>query len=282
MKRPFFPCLIFVAVAAQILWLSFNYYARTEEIRTGPHLFIKSAPYDPRDLARGYYHSLSSDQRHSLDRPLLGTSLYWGKPLLINIYGKGLVDEITELPSCPAQREGAIEIVHDLSYSSKRNKEKKLPLAAFWKQGADHLHHPVRIEAVGSPEDKARPGELRTPIRYYHISGNYDVRNTKQLSPADLTLIWNPDFMSDRASLRYFIPEDKRDFMSILRENYTQQEIEQSSIVLVIEQVLREGKSAIPHQLYLNGIPYIEAVELMKQRKFPLQAPTVYSFPVQE
>ena len=67
--------LLFAVVAAQLVWLAWNYVDRTRELANAPGLLIDCTDYDPRDLFRGDYVSLSATQTVPLE--LAGRSIHW-------------------------------------------------------------------------------------------------------------------------------------------------------------------------------------------------------------
>lgn len=281
--RPLFPYAVFAAVAGQLLWLGINYWARTVELRAAPKLHIACEPYDPRDLVRGYYHMLTCNVQIPLDSAVFGDSIWWGKALLNDCYSEGTLEEIETLPSRPPRREGARE----LTGSGYRNEA--LELTVFWTLGEKGLHEVARIEALGSPEDVCRPGEIRQIIGDdyridYTYQGNLRVKQTKTepstpgaapqtvekkiLTAGDLKLEFWP---VSRDRLDYYISERNRDFSSVLQQNYSEEELEKAEIKMTIAFALCVDRRPIPTMFYLNGIPYEEAVERMRKKDFPLQ-----------
>ena len=59
MKRNAKIILLFVVVAAQLLWLTINYHQRRSELQTAPTICLRCNENDPRDILRGDFIRLN-------------------------------------------------------------------------------------------------------------------------------------------------------------------------------------------------------------------------------
>lgn len=256
------PWLIYVVVAAQIIWLAWNYHTRSVELATAPRILIATQTYDPRDLTRGYYQRLDASVSLNLSRvsSLCGASVDQSKlkeKLLKNIgYDpEEYTLELTESLSPAVPPSATAKELPTMRYED-------FPLSTFWKKQASGLWEICRIEQPDSPEAAAADGELHVPmIALWRI--NYSTIEETGKTKVNPTLLLS---FPGLRNLRYYYPEEKGDFFSLLR-----QKEHPSPIDITVELLIRPSASIMPTQLYLNGIPYNEATELLKQDKFPFR-----------
>lgn len=260
--KKIFSWLIFVAVAAQVIWLAWNYHARSEELATAPRILISAQPYDPRDLTRGYYQRLDASVVLNLSRvsSLCGASVNRStlKEKLLEIIG-GEPDEYTrELTESISPAVPPSATAKELPVMRGED----FPLSTFWKKQASGLWEICRIELPDSPEDAAADGELRIPMTALWRINYSTIEETERTKVNPTLLLRFPELRN----LRYYYPEEKGDFFSLLR-----QKEHLAPVDITVELAIRPTASIIPTQLYLNGIPYNEAAELLKQDKFPFR-----------
>lgn len=260
--KKIFSWFIFVAVAAQVIWLAWNYHTRSEELATAPRILISAQPYDPRDLTRGYYQRLDVSVVLNLSRvsSLCGASVNRStlKEKLLENIGGNPEDYTLE----PAE---SLSPAVPPSVTAKElpvMRYEDFPLSTFWKKQASGLWEICRIELPDSPEDAAADGELRVPMTaLWRI--NYGTTEETGKQKVNPTLILR---FPGLRNLRYYYPEEKGDFFSLLR-----QKEHLAPVDITVELAIRPTASIMPTQLYLNGIPYNEATELLKQDKFPFR-----------
>ncbi|MBQ8517047.1 MAG: hypothetical protein IJ498_05660 [Akkermansia sp.] len=254
--------LVYIVVAAQPLWLAWNYHARSEELATSPRIRIAARTYDPRDFARGYYQSLDTSVHLSGSRAstLFGASVNQSQltERLLNI-ARGTSEEYThelaESFSPPTSHSSTAKELPVMLYE-------EFPLSTFWEKQASGLREIGRIELPDSPEDTVAGEEVRVPMTArwrMSYSTNEETKTTK----VTVELLLRFPGLRD---LRYYYPEATGDFFTLLR----QKEI-QSPIAITADLLIRPTAAIIPTQLYLNGIPYNEATELLKQNQFPFR-----------
>lgn len=260
--KKIFSWLIYVVVAAQIIWLACNYHARSEELATAPRILIATRSYDPRDLTRGYYQALDASVSLNLSRvsSLCGASVNQStlKEKLTNNIGGAPDDYTRELMESISPAVPHSATAKELPVTSYE----EFPLSTFWKKQASGLWEICRIEQPDSPEDALTNGEVRVPMTAQwrmSYSTNEETRTTKV--SAELLLRF-----PNLRNLRYYYSEAAGDFFTLLR-----QKKHTSPVDITVELVIRPNASIMPAQLYLNDIPYNEATELLKQDKFPFR-----------
>lgn len=252
--------LLFMVVAAQLLWLTINYHLRRSELQTAPTICLRCNENDPRDILRGDFVRLNFNL--SLPLESAGKSIFWGNSLCeqvntFSVWESGeYVEHKAENPLQPRQPQAPNALEITSQYASIR-------VAAFWKKAEDGFHHIVRIEAPDSSADTPAPGELRCLMWA-------DINNTR--TDKQRTTCFNLSFSRDyRSSMRYFVEEKTGDLMSIwteeLHKNYA--DFPANRIRFTVDIALRPSAAAVPTMLYLNGIPYPQALELIRSGTFP-------------
>lgn len=227
--------LLAAVVLGQLSWLGFSYHARVQEIAEAPHILLDVRPYDPRDLFRGDYLSLDVGEEIPLtpEEGRLGKSLYWEENTVAEWQDGDRVE--WKYPAREKQSEDAVSLNggHEI--------------AAFVRADADGVCRLSRIEAWGSREDVCREGEYRlpTPMRaYITASGASDAT----LSPVCR--------VSLSRSLRYYVPEKKGNLPSVARNASAEKKVR-----VTMECVYRDKDALIPVQLFVDGVPYLDAYE---------------------
>ena len=275
MKKDVKLLLLAAIVAAQLLWLGINYYLRGVELENAPALHLPCNEYDPRDILRGDYINI----RLPLDIPLdkAGVSLYWGKELcnglntysvwetdLSNSEGKSkyvpyTVENLLE-PRAP-QAPDAVELTTE---------NKPTPLAVFWRKGDDGFHAISRVEAPGTAADAPQDGELRCLMwgRIINEIESPDSGLHPRRRDTDIYLKFRRHSWVD---MRYYVQEKTGNLRRIWETELGHEfdTFPAHRIRYTIDLALRENNIPAPRMLYLNGIPYPQAVELIRAGTFP-------------
>jgi len=279
--------LLALLVLCQLLWLGCQYHARRVEMEQAPRLLVACDSYDPRDIFRGDYLSLSCSRSMFLGDARIGKSLWWGEPLMKSLRERcesklnrsGEMTEESEIKKLPLPPPGflpleprapgcadAVELasVRDIANSfiwSKGVSNKQLQLAGFWTRGKDGFWDISRAESVGSSQDVTQPGEIRTPL---YADETSHLCRTEGGAPAyglevrlGLTERWE--------GLRYYVPEKTGDLWSLWRQTFPDEEFPGEKLRYTAEIVVRPEKPLMLRRVFVNGIPYLEAVELVRQ-----------------
>lgn len=271
MKRVY---LLFVVVAAQLAWLGWNYVERSRELEESPVIRIACTDYDPRDLFRGDYVSIQTRQEVPLE--LAGTSLYWGEETCkrVNVYShwnrETKQDEeyqvINPLQPRPVPAGGEKEDGGALVLEPDTCER----LAVFWKKGADGLHHVCRVEAPGAVQDTPAEDEIRA-LMWGRLSGDYDVVRDEEriVSVKQKTRLGLSFSRQHWRGMRFYVEEGTGDIRRPWVYGGEGKDIVPSDrIHRTVDIVIRENAAPVPRMLYLNGVPYPEAVEQIRNRTF--------------
>ena len=263
--------LLFAVVAAQLLWLAWNYVDRTRELANAPGLLIDCTDYDPRDLFRGDYVSLTVTQSVPLDKA--GRSIHWDADFCkrVNTHYEWDSDkkEHKEHPVVNPLPERAPQMPDSLALQYDRD----TPVAVFWRKDAEGIYHVARFEQPGSAADAAAADETRCnmwmSVRFWtrrREDGQWEADISVRLSFFSQT--WK--------NLRFYVEEGtgdlRRIWMNDLGEKWD--EFPATRIRRTVDVAIRENAAPVPRMLYLNGVPYPEAVEQIRNRTFKwLDAP---------
>ena len=259
MKRVY---LLFAVVAVQLLWLGWNYVERTLELEHAPVLRIECQQRDPRDLFRGEYVALNTGRSVSLEQA--GKSICWGAGFCDSVNkdwtwkdGKH-VDLLATNPLQPRapQVEDSLTLVrHGLPQR----------VAVFWREGEDGLSRVVRFEKPGAPSDVAEAGETRCLMWmevFSHLSQN-EAGEWEAYVSIDLEF-------GRRNRLRYYVEENTGDMYNIWvnQLNKKWSDFPADRLRYTVDLAIRESATAVPRMLYLNGVPYPEAVKQIREGTF--------------
>lgn len=248
--------LTFAIVAAQILWLSCSYRARSVELATAPRLRIATRTYDPYDHFRGYYQA--TDAKFTL--PISQAAAICGRSINRDRLEQQLLEGVSfdilidKLPPVTGHSPTAVEL--------RTEQYEVFPLAAYWSKQSSGLWQITRLEIPDSPEDKAGEGEVRLPMTAYW---NMDWKG--DTCAADLVLRF-----SGLTSLRYYYPEIAGDFFRILEEQQTVPQQKTLIVDISVELVARPDAPPFLAELYLNDIPYTQAAAMLQKGEFPFRA----------
>ncbi len=252
--------LIYVVVAAQVIWLAWNYHARSAELASSPRIRIATKTYDPRDLTRGYFQALNA----SVNLDIAAASSRFGasvdqSKLIENLLKDQDNQDCTYEPvtafTPPSNHSATAKELPTEIYES-------FPLSTFWKKQESGLWEICRIEHPDSPEDNTlMEGETRIPMEA-SWRREFSTDSAEKMKSSISLVLQFPGMRN----LRYYYPEDCGDFFFLLREKDIQSPVE-----ITVDLIVRRTNAIIPTQMYLNGIPYNKATELLKQNKFPFR-----------
>ena len=259
MKRVY---LLFVVVAVQLLWLGWNYVERTIELEKAPVLRIECQQRDPRDLFRGDYVALNVDQAVSLEQA--GKSIYWDTEFCdkVNKDWTWKDDKRIELVATNPLQPRAPQMEDSLKLERYTHSQR---VAVFWRMGEDGLSRVVRFEKPGAPSDVAEAGEIRCLMWMDIFSHLSQKEGGEPVAYVSIEL----DFGS-RNRLRYYVEENTGDMYNIWvnQLNKKWSDFPADRLQYTVDLAIRENASAVPRMLYLNGVPYSEAVKQIREGTF--------------
>lgn len=284
MKKHLSIILLSVVVAAQLLWLACSYHARYEELQTSPTLRVHCDALDPRDILRGDYVRFSCNFNLPITDPLFADLLYWDKEykpepsdeeqkVRVWVMGKGISvevpsEEIQGIPARAATRSDAIKVSYD-GYGPLDN------LAGYWRTGADGSSTLVRVVRIGNDLDVPRAGEVRTVMSGY-VSERVVEEDGKYRAVGMVRLSICASELNRRTSFRFYVPEGAGEPIRAWMEGHRagkhtpDQTFPSDYIRTSVEFVCRGRNGLIVKQLYLNDIPWVEAINMMRAGTFPL------------
>lgn len=269
--------LLAALVLLQLLYLGYQYHARTVEMEQSPRLLVACDLYDPRDFFRGDYLQLLYEKTIFLGDARIGKSLWWGESLVKAGREKGEArwaekrDRGMELERPPAdflplaprpvECSDAVELVEESHFKFGMRKGGGLNLVGFWKETPSKLWELARVEVSGSSQDKPSPGELRTPLEDRILRFCfYQTKEGELVVGVKLTC-------SFPCSLRYYVPENRGNLRKLWQEAFPDEAFPSEKLRFAAEIVVRPKASLMMKRVLLNGIPYEEAVELIRQGK---------------
>lgn len=255
--------IVFAVVAAQLLWLGWNYTDRTRELENAPVVRLECTDYDPRDLFRGDYVVLNTRQIAPLE--IAGKSIHWDEEFCksINTHATWVGNEhkeflvINPLSPRPQQMEDSLKLRYYYGDHA----------AVFWRMGEDGVHHPVRVEKAGSPADVAAEGEVRSLCL---VSVQSNTRMQDANTAVQQTVLAISFDASGHGTIRFYVAEKTGDLARIWTREMGEKrdEFPGHRIRRTVDMAIRQHASAVPRMLYLNGVPYPEAVEQIRNRTF--------------
>ena len=259
MKRVY---LLFAVVAAQLLWLVWNYVERTIELEKAPVLRIVCQQCDPRDLFRGEYVALNTDQFVTLEQA--GKSICWDAGFCDSVNkdwtwkdGKR-VDQLATnplQPRAPRVEDSLTLVRHGLPQR----------VAVFWREGEDGLSRVVRFEKPGATSDTAEAGEIRCLMWMQVISHLKQKESGESEAYVSIELEFGR-----RNRLRYYVEENTGDMYNIWvnQLNKKWSDFPSDRLRYTVDLAIRESATAVPRMLYLNDVPYPEAVKQILEGTF--------------
>lgn len=237
--------LLAFVLLGQLSWLGYSYHARVQEIAESPHILLEVKPYDPRDLFRGDYLSLDVEEEIPLnaESPCLGKSLYWESGYVYAYLSSAQIP----YPAREKETEEALCLQRGYSGSAA--------FVGFVRPDAEGVYHLSRVERWGSREDACREGERRLPSP---LSASICASRTQSRDEHSHPVCR----VSLRRSLRYYVPEKKGNHPSLAWNAPADKKAR-----VTMECVLRERNGLMPVQVFVDGVPYLEAYERWKQSK---------------
>lgn len=238
--------LLILVLLAQVAWLGSQYAARSAELETAPCMKIRVGFYDPRDFFRGHYQSVNCSQELPPDSPVLGRSFYLS-PDLAAAWGDSRPPTADPAPDAVAIQE---------RYTDYR-------ATLFWKQGGDGIWEMERAEARGSAAAQSvGGGELATAgkvcVQENYVSEEQDSRNRERtVLRAELS---HP--------LRFYVPEQDDSLRGIWYATWGRdKDFPDEKLELTADVAVRPDGSVVPKQLYVNGTPWSEYLQLIREKK---------------
>ena len=291
MKKRLSLILMSAVVLGQLAWLGYNYHARTEEIAEASTLNVVCDALDPRDIFRGDYVQFVCRFNHPLTSPLFSDLLYWDEEYgpksrgddgddVVNVWVEGengrmerreiKAEDVVGIPARAASNDGAIGVYYQYNRYLR-------DLAGYWrvnKQGPATL---VRVVKAGSELDVPRPGELRTAMDG-NINNGVEYADGKYKVKATVTLKLCVGDYNSSCYFRFYVPEKTGEPRTAWQEGQMARKgilnegkpFPLERIVTTVDFACRGRNGLIVKQLYLNNIPWVEAIELMRTGSFPL------------
>lgn len=261
MKRVY---LLFAVVAVQLLWLVWNYVERTLELENAPVLRVECRQRDPRDFFRGDYVALNAGQSVSLEQA--GKSICWDAGFCDSVNKDWTWEDSTRIDlvaSNPLQPR-ASQMEDSLSLKTQCESQR---VAVFWRVGEDGISRVVRFEKPGASTDAAGEGEFRCLMWMdviSHVSRN-------EAGEAELSLRVELEFhLGSMHRIRYYVEENTGDMYDIwVRQKRREwRDFPNDRLRYTVDLAIRRNASVVPRMLYLNGVPYPEAVQQILEDTF--------------
>lgn len=278
MKKHLSIILVLLVVLGQLTWLGYNYHARTQELEAAPTIIVPCMDSDPRDLFRGDYVTFLCGFSYSLTDPLFNDVLHWDN-LPPHTYGDGgatvklqngehlrvPVEQIKPVPARAATNPDSVLITADDEY-------KVIPMAAFWVPGGKNEAQLVRLANRGSAQDVAREGEVRTAVtaRVSHFSAHQSEEG--YVTEVSVRLMLCVSDSNSTALFRYYVPEGEGDVFRAWREcPGSEGPFPSGRVQTSAELVCRGNSGLVVRELYMNGIPWLEAIDRIRKGTFPFR-----------
>lgn len=257
--------ILFLIVASQLTWLGVNYARRAQGLESSLRIVLACETVDPRDFFRGDYLNLRFHETENVDWRKLGVSLTLDDDAVASMAGEflsarnGWLADVAwaswnREPPFPDRAPGAMPIGEGIGQAE---------LASFWKRDGS-IWRLERLEKQGSPEDCARSGEMRIPGVRPNVCVRYGPDRNDCLS-LDILL----PGMGRWPGFRFYVPEKTGEIGSIWNEHYPALPLNEY-VRLSVELALPADGRCIPVKLYINGLPYDEAVERIRAGSFEL------------
>lgn len=254
MKKRLSLIALFVMVGAQLGWLGYNYHAREVEVATAPTLLVECDAFDPRDFFRGDYVSFDCEFGYKLTDPLFRDTFHWEDTQI----KEHIDDTAVPFPGQAASNPESIHINFDRWTSYIEDN-----LVGFWTTGEDGKGKLVRVAKPGSSRDVTQPGEVRTYISgrvspVYAAQHYYELKLT--LLPRKMERNWY--------RFRFYVPENTGEIPRARGRDKAPYPL--NRMRTTVEFVCREQGGLMVRQVYINDIPWVQAVRMMKDGSFPL------------
>ena len=270
MNRGICKKLLVIVLVSALLWVAPYYEYVLGVFEKAVELRVDCRDFNASKL--GYERHLELDtEQWLIPMSALGESMWWGEAFCRDInthryWHRKMQKEIefqmqNPLSPRPAAYEGAVELV---------SMQERPQVAAFWRQDEDGVHRVRRIEAIDSPEDVALPEEVRT-LMWLRVNR---FTMTRELQDSAVS--------TQRTTLRlsFFHPDEQDKYHHTPMRNDKLVELWQKELGMDGESFpgrrvkcsLRiEVRKSVPPRLlemYMNGVPYDEAVEQIRSEEF--------------
>ena len=285
MKNRLSLILLGAVVAGQLGWLGYNYYARTEEIASAPVLTVSCDALDPRDMFRGDYVHFTAHWELPVTDSAFTDLLHWNtlgpapdKMGMVNVYvnaptaqdcGSRVIpiDQLKTIPAKAATNPDSVELIFDKSYSI-------FSLAGYWLPSEHGVSKLVRVVKADSALDIPRGGEIRTMVNVRCSDSVVQLEDGSLQVKALLRVYLQPNEETRYSSFRFYVPEKMGEPADAWREGQKYQQknepFPRNRIETMVDFACRGRNGLTVKQVYLNGIPWVEAIEQMRAGTFPL------------
>ena len=232
---------------AQVLWLSVSSYQRSQEIAHSPIIRLVCKTVDPRDFLRGDYIVLDIEERVASSKVRLGSvasyELFSGAGDTLAVFSQG------------EKGLGVLEYLIKKADFKGVEKEGQYAMPVY----SCSIGYVPEGMSIEEPRGREERRAYREKIREDEgkKEAYFDIR----------VLPWS--------ARRFYVPEGTGEFMSIWNEFYKGFPVE-NNVELTADLVVR-GLDKVPlfKQVYVNGIPYPEAIALIRARQWGLKTPEV-------
>lgn len=256
--------LLCVVMAAQLAWLGYDYVLYTDELEQAPRILVEQKSSFNGSL-EWMILSLADEN------PVLGKSLWWGDDWLqvTSDQSNAATDALVFSPR-PDPGE-AVTGAYRIQVPCSRHFRTKVidadgfrrpDVVALWSRGEEGVWR-FRLEAAGSSEDVLREGECRTWARM-------TLKDIARGDDGALYVRFNvvPYFHSLRAAQRG-VQVSSYPAAGKLKQVYRECEKRDHRPQVTLELALRKNKPLVITQVYFDGMPLREALERMKQGRYP-------------
>lgn len=278
MKKHLSLIFVLLVVLGQLTWLGYNYHARTQELAAAPTIIVPCMDSDPRDLFRGDYVSFLCGFSYSLTDPIFNDVLHWDNLsprthrdgcAIVNSQSGGCywvpVEQIKPLPTRAATNPDSVLISSD-------DEHKVIPMAAFWVPGGKSEARLVRLANRGSAQDVAREGEVRTAVTARVSSFSAHRSEEGYVTEVSVRLMLCVSDSNSTAVFRYYVPEGEGDVFRAWREcPGSEGPFPSGRVQTSAELVCRGNSGLVVRELYMNGIPWLEAIDRIRKGTFPFR-----------
>ncbi|MDO5464271.1 MAG: hypothetical protein Q4F40_04995 [Akkermansia sp.] len=263
MKKRLSLIALFALVGAQLGWLGYNYHAREVEMATAPTLLVECDAFDPRDFFRGDYVSFDCEFTYRLTDPLFRDLFHWDDTQI----KRHIEDTAVLFPGRSASNPESIRLTFDRWGTGVEDK-----LVGFWTVGEDGKSKLTRVVKLGSSGDVTRPGEMRTYLRArvspQTVAAEYDEAAEKQIGYEVRLRLLPRNMERNWYRFRFYVPENMGDIPRFGQRDKDPYPLHR--LRTTVEFACREHGGLMVRQVYINDIPWVQAVRMMHDGSFPL------------
>ncbi len=272
MKKKFSCLALCAIIVGQLSWLGYNYHARSVELATAPSLIVECDALDPRDFFRGDYVSFDCGMSYPITHPALRDVLHW--PELrpddeVEYFDHSQAEvrkftpqEVQPIPARPATNPASVE----LKWGEYHN---LYGLIGYWLPADKGVAQLVRVVNSGGADDVPREGEIRTALNGW-LTYSIEEKDGKPVAAANVRLYLCVSEEFKRVNMRYYVPENMGDVRRAwYRTNCgSDNPFPFDRIRCTVELVCRGRNGLMVRQLYLNGVPWVEAIRQIQDGSF--------------